>query len=332
MSPTPASPAVTDATPNVADAAVVVRGLVKRYGDLVAVDRLDLVVRRGRCLGLLGPNGAGKTTTIEILEGLEAADAGTVEILGRTWASGRRAIQERIGVQLQETDFQDKLSVVEILRLFSSFHPAERVMRLDEVIGVIGLGEKRTALVNELSGGQRQRLALGCAILNRPEVLFLDEPTTGLDPQARRMLWDVVERFKEDGGTVVLTTHSMDEAERLADDLVIVDHGRIIAEGTPAEIIASLEAERLVSITLDGIAVGDLDAALHGALAAIDGVDAVRPDGERLVLVVSRTQPAIAGLFAALDERGLRLDDLRTHRPTLEDVFVSLTGKQLRDD
>jgi ABC-2 type transport system ATP-binding protein len=309
--------------------AVRVRGLVKRYGDVTAVDGIDFDVRRGRCLGLLGPNGAGKTTTIEILEGLKDADAGTVEVLGRTWAADRRAIQQRIGVQLQETDFQDKLTVREILRLFASFYPRSRP--LDEVVATIGLQEKRDVYAKSLSGGQRQRLALGCAILNHPEILFLDEPTTGLDPQARRMLWDVVERFKAGGGTVLLTTHYMDEAERLADDLVIVDRGRIIAEGSPADIIASLGAESLVSLTLVDAAVDAIDPAELATLAALDGVESARVDGERLVLVVHRTQVAIAGLFAWLDARGLQLADLRTHRPTLEDVFVSMTGKHLRD-
>lgn len=308
------------------DPAVRVRGLIKRYGDLIAVDGIDFDVHRGRCLGLLGPNGAGKTTTIEILEGLNVADAGTVEVLGRTWAADRRGIQQRIGVQLQETDFQDKITVVELLRLFASFY--DQSLPLDEVIATIGLEEKRDVYAKNLSGGQRQRLALGCAILNQPEILFLDEPTTGLDPQARRMLWDVVERFKAGGGTVLLTTHYMDEAERLADDLVIVDRGRIIAEGSPATIIASLGAESLVSLTLVDAAADTLDPAV---LAALDGVESARVDGERLVLVVTRTQVAIAGLFGLLDDRGLQLADLRTHRPTLEDVFVSMTGKHLRD-
>lgn len=313
-----------------ADPAVRVQGLVKRYGDLVAVDGIDFDVRRGRCLGLLGPNGAGKTTTIEILEGLKPADAGTVEVLGRTWDRDRRWIQQRIGVQLQETDFQEKLTVHEILRLFASFY--ERSEPLEAVLATIGLEEKRRSRVNELSGGQRQRLALGCAIISRPELLFLDEPTTGLDPQARRMLWDVVERFKAGGGTVLLTTHYMDEAERLADDLVIVDRGRIIAEGSPASIIASLGAESLVSFTLADLAVERLADAVRADLAAVTGVEAVRADGERLVLSVTRTQAAIAGLFDVLGRHGLVLEDLRTHRPTLEDVFVSLTGKHLRDE
>jgi ABC-2 type transport system ATP-binding protein len=304
--------------------AVVAQGLVKRYGDLVAVDGIDFEVARGTCLGVLGPNGAGKTTTIEILEGLKPPDAGTVRVLGRSWNDDPRAIQERIGVQLQETDFQDKLTVVELLRMFASFY--RDTTDIDEVVQTIGLEEKRSARVKALSGGQRQRLAVGCALLNRPEILFLDEPTTGLDPQARRRLWEVVETFKSDGGTVVLTTHYMEEAERLAEDLIIVDHGRVIARGSPASIIASLDADAVVQFTL-----ADADGLTDDDLTALEGVRSARHEGSTVVLSVVRTQQVIAALFALLAERGLELDDLRTHRPTLEDVFVSITGKHLRD-
>jgi ABC-2 type transport system ATP-binding protein len=305
--------------------AVVARGLVKRYGDLVAVDGIDFEVRRGTCLGVLGPNGAGKTTTIEILEGLKPPDEGMVRVLGRSWNSHRRDIQDRIGVQLQETEFQDKLSVIELLRMFRSFY--RRGADLDEVVRTIGLEEKRGTFVKALSGGQRQRLAIGCALLNEPEILFLDEPTTGLDPQARRRLWDVVERFKGEGGTVMLTTHYMEEAERLADDLIIVDRGRIIADGSPAEIIASLGAESVVQFSV----ADDPGARIEADLASLADVQAVRREGGSFVLSVSRTQDVIARLFPLLEEQGLALEDLRTHRPTLEDVFVSLTGKHLRD-
>jgi ABC-2 type transport system ATP-binding protein len=308
------------------DIAVSARGLVKRYGDLVAVDGIDLAVRRGTCLGVLGPNGAGKTTTIEILEGLKPADDGDVEVLGRTWHARPREIQERIGVQLQDTEFQDKVSVLELLRLFRSFY--RDGADLDEVIATIGLQEKRKAFVRTLSGGQKQRLAIGCALLNRPEVLFLDEPTTGLDPQARRRLWEVVEAFKVDGGTVVLTTHYMEEAERLADDLIIVDHGKVIARGSPAAIIASLEADSVVEFSLEDAEADVLD---DGELLGLEGVQSVRRNGSHIGLSVVRTKAVISGLFELLDRRGLVLDDLRTHRPTLEDVFVSLTGKHLRD-
>ncbi len=309
-----------------ADAAVSARGLVKRYGDLTAVDGIDFDVRRGTCLGVLGPNGAGKTTTIEMLEGIKRADDGEIVVLGMRWGKDDRAIQERIGVQLQETEFQDKLSVHETLRLFASFF--ENSAPLDEIIEIIGLEEKRTAFVKTLSGGQKQRLSIGCALLNNPDVLFLDEPTTGLDPQARRRVWDVVETFKAGGGSVLLTTHYMEEAERLADDLIIVDHGKVIARGSPASIIASLGAESVVQFSMVDAAV---DAIEEAHLLALEGVNAVRVEGSSMVLSVTGTQGVISGLFALVDERGLDLEDLRTHRPTLEDVFVALTGKHLRD-
>lgn len=318
------SSATTSATD---DAALRCRGLVKRYGDLVAVAGIDFEVRRGTCLGVLGPNGAGKTTTIEILEGLKQPDAGEVEVLGRTWATSAREIQERIGVQLQETDFQDKLTVFELLRMFRSFYRGGA--DIDEVIATIGLEEKRKSYVKAMSGGQRQRLAIGCALLNNPEILFLDEPTTGLDPQARRRLWDVVESFKANGGTVVLTTHYMEEAERLADDLIIVDHGKVIARGSPATIIASLEAESVVQF---GLVDADPRVLTEDDLLGIEGVRSARYEGPSITLSVVRTQAVISGLFALLESRDLTLEDLRTHRPTLEDVFVSLTGKTLRDE
>lgn len=302
------------------------RGLVKRYGDLAALDGLDLEARRGTCLGLLGPNGAGKTTTIEVLEGLKTADEGEVEILGMRWKESAREIQAQIGVQLQETQFQDKLTVFEILRLFRSFY--EEGAELERILAVINLEEKRDVQVAKLSGGQKQRLAIGCALLNDPQVLFLDEPSTGLDPQARRRVWEVVEGFKERGGTVLLTTHYMEEAERLADDLAIVDRGKVIARGSPAEIVGTLEAESVVEFALEN---ADPRTLTEAELGAVPGVSAVRYEGASVTLSVTETQAAVAGLFDLVAARGQTLVDLRTHRPTLEDVFVSLTGKQLRD-
>ncbi|MHC4909650.1 MAG: ABC transporter ATP-binding protein [Planctomycetota bacterium] len=311
-------------------AAVRATGLRKHYGDVVAVAGIDFSVRRGTCLGVLGPNGAGKTTTIEILEGIKEADGGTVEVLGRSWETDRRAIQERIGVQLQETEFEKKLSVIELLRMFRSFY---RIggggTDLEEIVATIGLEEKRTAWVQSLSGGQKQRLAIGCALLNDPEILFLDEPTTGLDPQARRRLWEVVETFKAAGGTVVLTTHYMEEAERLADELIIMDHGSVIARGSPSSIIASLQAESVVQFSLGE---ADSHALSIEELTALEGVGGARYEGADITLSVMHTQSVISGLFDLVEQRGLALEDLRTHRPTLEDVFVSLTGKHLRDE
>jgi len=302
------------------------RGLVKRYGELEAVAGLDLEARRGSCLGVLGPNGAGKTTTIEILEGLKRPDAGEVEVLGMRWEDEPSAIRSAIGVQLQETTFQDKLSVFETARLFASFYDDAR--DVGEVLALVGLQEKRDARVVDLSGGQKQRLSIGCALLNRPSVLFLDEPTTGLDPQARRRLWEVVEDFRSEGGTILLTTHYMDEAERLADELIIVDRGKIIAQGSPAEIIDSLGAESVVELTPreDG---PSLDSA---ALEALDAVREVRLDAATFVLTVTYTAAALSAVLELAESTGVVLEDLRTHRPTLEDVFVAMTGKHLRDE
>ncbi len=308
------------------DVAVVARGLVKRYGELVAVGGIDFAVRRGTCLGVLGPNGAGKTTTIEILEGLTTPDGGEVEVLGRTWNGGRREIQERIGVQLQETELEEKLTVFELLRLFRSFY--RQGSDVEAVIRTIGLEDKRQAQVKTLSGGQKQRLAVGCALLNDPEILFLDEPSTGLDPQARRQLWQLIESFKTGGGTVVLTTHYMEEAERLADDVLIVDNGHVIARGSPAAIIASLEAESVVRFSL---ADADPRSLSEDELRTLEGVKTARYEGSGITLSVARTQATIEALFELIRHRELVLEDLRTHRPTLEDVFVSLTGKHLRD-
>jgi len=219
-------------------------GLTKRYGDVVAVDGLSLHVRRGECFGLLGPNGAGKTTTIEILEGLLTPDAGDVDVLGLRWGTDDRELRQRLGVQLQETQLAEKLTVEETLRLFRSFYHRGRTV--DELLSIIELESKRRSWVGKLSGGQKQRLAIACALAGDPDLLFLDEPTTGLDPQSRRQLWGLLQRFRTGGGTILLTTHYMDEAETLCDRVAIVDEGRVITVGTPAELIGSLGAPKVV--------------------------------------------------------------------------------------
>ena len=303
------------------------RGLVKRFGDVLAVDGLDLAAEAGACLGLLGPNGAGKTTTIEILEGLKAPDAGEVRVLGLDWKSSAQAIRAAIGVQLQATEFQEKLTVFETLRMFRCFYADGRDP--EEVIAWVGLEEKRDGRVGTLSGGQKQRLALATALLNRPRVLFLDEPTTGLDPQARRRVWELIETFKSEGGTVLLTTHYMEEAERLCDELVIVDQGKVIARGSPAALVASLGAESVVEFAPVG---GDARSFPEDELRALPGVRDARFEKERVRLSVGDGAAAIAGLFQLAARRGVALEDLRTHRATLEDVFVTLTGKHLRDE
>jgi ABC-2 type transport system ATP-binding protein len=226
------------------DLAVKCDDLQKRYGDVVAVAGLSLHVRRGECFGLLGPNGAGKTTTIEILEGLLAPDGGHVEILGLAWATSERQLRERLGIHLQETQLSDKLTVEEMLRLFRSFY--RRGRQVGELLEIVALEGKRRSRVGTLSGGQKQRLSVACALAGSPDLLFLDEPTTGLDPQSRRQLWDVLERFRSDGGTILLTTHYMDEAQVLCDRVAIVDHGKLIALGTPQELISALAAPKTV--------------------------------------------------------------------------------------
>ena len=228
-----------------AGVALRVRHLRKAYKDVVAVDGLDLEVSPGECFGLLGPNGAGKTTTIEICEGLTPADSGEVEVLGLSWRSHAAELRQRLGIQLQETQLSEKLTVGETVRLFRSFF--RRGPTSSEVIALVQLEDKRDSRVGGLSGGQKQRLALACALVGDPDLLFLDEPTTGLDPQARRQLWDLIERFKSAGRTILLTTHYMDEAEKLCERVAIMDHGKVIALGTPRELIASIGVEHMVS-------------------------------------------------------------------------------------
>src|ERR687896_951360 len=253
--------------------AVQVRNLRKAYQDVVAVDGLDLEISAGECFGLLGPNGAGKTTTIEICEGLNIPDGGDVLVLGRRWGQDDRALRELLGISLQETQFSEKLTVEETVRLFRSFYRNGPDYR--DVIAMVQLQEKAKGRVGQLSGGQRQRLALACALVGDPQLLFLDEPTTGLDPQSRRQLWELIERFKAEGRSILLTTHYMDEAERLCDRVAIVDHGRVIAQGSPLELIASLRAEHVLEF-----AVTDGKPLDETAFAALDGVCAAsRRDG-----------------------------------------------------
>src|ERR1700733_14115447 len=234
---------------------LLIHRLRKTFADVVAVDGLDLEVMGGECFGMLGPNGAGKTTTIEICEGLTAPDDGKVELLGLNWASGENELRQRIGIQLQETQFPEKLTVDETLRLFRSFF--RRGIPIEESIRTAQLEEKRHARVGTLSGGQKQRLAMACALVGDPELLFLDEPTTGLDPQARRHLWDLVDDLKKAGRTIILTTHYMDEAERLCDRVAIMDNGKITALGTPQQLIASVGGEHVVEFSTTARGAGE---------------------------------------------------------------------------
>jgi ABC-2 type transport system ATP-binding protein len=305
-------------------AALRLRGLRKAYGDVVAVDGVDLDASAGECFALLGPHGAGKTTTIEICEGLLAPDAGTVELLGIDWASGARRLRQRLGVQLQETQLADKLTVEETLHLFRSFY--ERGPAVADVVAMVQLEEKTRARVGQLSGGQKQRLAIACALVGDPDLLFLDEPTTGLDPQARRQMWQLIEQFKRDGRTIILTTHYMDEAERLSDHVAVMDHGKIIALGTPRELIASIGADHVVEFATGGAA---LDVAIFESLK---GVSRAHADNSGFQLQVTELHLAVPALLDELDGRGIELTELRTHSATLEDVFVTLTGRHLRED
>ena len=307
-------------------AALRVRNLRKAYKDVVAVDGLDLEVRWGECFGLLGPNGAGKTTTIEICEGLTAADSGDVEVLGMRWNAHATELRQRLGIQLQETQLSEKLTVVETVRLFRSFF--RRGPEAAEVIALVQLDEKRKSRVGSLSGGQKQRLALACALVGNPDFLFLDEPTTGLDPQARRQLWDLIEQFKLAGRTILLTTHYMDEAERLCDRVAIMDHGKAIAVGTPRELIASIGVEQMVEFSAGGAAQA-LDVS---PLRRIAGVREVRAENGNVRMQVTELHQAVPALLDELDRQGVPLTELRTHSASLEDVFVILTGRHLRDE
>jgi ABC-2 type transport system ATP-binding protein len=310
-------------------ASLLLRGVKKAYADVKAVDGLDLEVLRGECFGLLGPNGAGKTTTIEICEGLTAPDEGTVEVLGLNWLSHANELRQRIGIQLQETQFPEKLTVEETLRLFRSFF--KRGISVGESIKTAQLEEKRSSRVGTLSGGQKQRLAMATALVGDPELLFLDEPTTGLDPQARRHLWDLVDELKQAGRTIILTTHYMDEAERLCDRVAIMDHGKVIALGTPKELIASIGGEDIVEFAVveHETGQGAVDAAM---LTAIPGVESHRVDAGLHQLAVSEPHTVVPRIFTALTEHGMHLSEFRTHSATLEDVFVRLTGRNLRDE
>jgi ABC-2 type transport system ATP-binding protein len=332
--------------------AVSCRALVKRYdGGVVAVDGLDLEVAAGECFGLLGPNGAGKTTTVEILEGLLAPTAGDVEVLGMRWATDERALRERLGVSLQQTHLPDHLSVLEIVTMFRSFFSKGRDP--GEVLRAVSLDEKKMVWYGKLSGGQKQRLAVACALVGDPDLLFLDEPTTGLDPQSRLQLWDVVEELKKNGRTVLLTTHHMDEAERLCDRVGVVDHGKLIALGTPRELIASLGGQEVIELSparrqvpgsagawsepgrqVPGSAgawsepEGSLD---ENELRELTGIRGVRRVADGFALAAEPLHVALPALVDYLRAAGVRLERLATRHATLEDVFVSLTGRGLRD-
>jgi len=303
------------------------RNLRKTYdGKVEAVRGLNLEIAAGECFGLLGPNGAGKTTTIEILEGLLAPTSGDVTVLGHKWQSHERELREQLGISLQETRLSEKLTVRETIELFASFYREPRLS--DEVLDQLQLREKADSWVGKLSGGQKQRLAVATALVGNPKILFLDEPTTGLDPQSRRQLWDLVRSFQHAGGTVLLTTHYMDEAERLCDRLAIVDHGQIIAEGSPAELIDRLGGHHVVEFSVSGNAKGTA----HEVWRALPGVEGVREDADIVSLTVREPHLTIPPLLDAVERQEKELLHLTTRQASLEDVFVRLTGRHLRED
>jgi ABC-2 type transport system ATP-binding protein len=307
--------------------AIQCRDLRKTYdGKVEAVRGLNLEIQAGECFGLLGPNGAGKTTTIEILEGLLDPTSGQVTILGHTWKENARELREAMGISLQETRLSEKLSVLETVTLFAGFYRLPRAPR--EVLEQMQLEEKADAWVGKLSGGQRQRLAVATALVGNPKVLFLDEPTTGRDPQSRRQLWDIIRGFQQAGGTVLLTTHYMDEAERLCDRLAIVDHGQVIAQGPPADLIDRLGGHHMVEFQVSGNSNG-VDA---GAWRDLPGVESVRHDNGMVCLNVREPHLTIPALLDAVTREGKQLLHLTTRQASLEDVFVRLTGRHLRED
>ena len=309
-------------------AAIQCRDLRKTYdGKVEAVRGLSLEIQAGECFGLLGPNGAGKTTTIEILEGLLEPTSGQVTILGRTWQENARELREWLGISLQETRLSEKLSVHETIELFASFYSQPRSS--EEVLADLQLEEKADAWVGKLSGGQRQRLAVATALVGSPRVLFLDEPTTGLDPQSRRQLWDIIRTFQRNGGTVLLTTHYMDEAERLCDRLAIVDHGQIIAEGTPPDLIERLGGHHVVEFEASG---NSSDGGALDHWRTLPSVESVRHDDGLICLTVREPHLTIPALLDAVEKQGAALQHLTTRQASLEDVFVRLTGRHLRED
>jgi ABC-2 type transport system ATP-binding protein len=308
-------------------AAIQCRDLRKTYdGKVEAVRGLSLEIQPGECFGLLGPNGAGKTTTIEILEGLLDATSGEVSIFGHTWKANQREMREWLGISLQETRLSEKLSVRETIELFASFY--REPSSTEEVLEELQLTEKADSWVGKLSGGQRQRLAVATALVCNPKILFLDEPTTGLDPQSRRQLWDIIRAFQRQGGTVLLTTHYMDEAERLCDRLAIVDHGQIIAEGSPTDLINRLGGHHVVEFSVSGDSNGAASATWRG----LPSVESVRDEEGMIALNVKQPHLTIPALLDAIDKEGGQLQHLTTRQASLEDVFVRLTGRHLREE
>ncbi len=297
------------------------RGLVKSYARKAVVNNVSFSVQEAEIFGLLGPNGAGKTTTLEMIEGIRRSDAGTAVLAGLDVRRQKSAVQRIIGVQLQATSLFPELTLLETLQFFASLYP--RSLDPRKLLSDVALEEKARAHPQELSGGQRQRLALAIALVNDPRVLFLDEPTAALDPQSRRMLWDIVLRLREQGKTIILTTHYMDEAQILCDRIAIMDGGQIIALDTSAGLIGRLGAQATIDCRLD-------EKASKSDIRELTGVTGVRQANERYIIYTSSMQPTLIALLSYTDSLGIALSDLQVHTPTLEDVFLEMTGRQLR--
>jgi ABC-2 type transport system ATP-binding protein len=303
-------------------ASVEVKDLTKKYGTLVAVDCVSFTIREGEIFGLLGPNGAGKTTTIEMIEGLRKPDTGLIRVCGIDVTKGDGKVKEAIGVQLQSTSVYDKVKVVEVIDLFSGYY--HKSLRTDQILQQMSLNEKRNSFVESLSGGQKQRLALALALVNDPKVLFLDEPTTALDPQARRATWDIIEGLREKGKTIILNTHYMEEAERLCDQVGIMDHGQIIAMDTPSNLISKQNLDSALEFTSSSTT-------SKGLFEGLPWVNKMTQDGEKFILHTKEALPLLVEIVRLYQQKQLDLTNISVRAATLEDVFLDLTGRSLRE-
>ena len=301
-----------------------VEDLVKVYGEIRAVDGISFHVEQGEVFGMLGPNGAGKTTTAEILEGLRVADSGRVSVLGMDVSRVPSDVKQRIGVQLQAPSLLPRLTVVEILHLFGGFY--KQYLRIDDVLEMLALTDSRKVLVKNLSGGQQQRLSVAMALLNDPDIAFLDEPTTGLDPQARRGLWSVIEDMSKRGKTIFLTTHYMEEAERLCNRVAVIDHGKLIAVDSPQEMITENFEQKAIQFEMEPPPTEDV-------LRNLPGVTNVAVDSNEVVIHTEDITGCMSALLQYAEEHGLtgQLHDLHVRQATLEDVFLKLTGRRIRE-
>ncbi len=305
---------------------LVASNLRKNFGKVTAVDGLSLKVEPGECLALLGPNGAGKTTTVEMLEGLQSPDSGDISIFGKDLRTHRHQILAEVGVMLQETSLYKRMTVRETLELFASFFP--KSLKPTEAIGLVELEERADTQLGNLSGGQKQRVYLACSLINEPRLLFLDEPTTGLDPQARRLIWDLLERHKSKDRSILLTTHYMDEAEKLADRVAVVDHGKIIAEGSPSSLIRKICGDQILCFRF---ANGQLSQNREELFSKLPWLKQAKLSDERFEITSSETIARMGELQRCADQLQLTLEELELRRATLEDVFIKLTGRSMRD-